>query len=373
MTAIAGAERDRVSLLDTEDLLRERYQDREGRSPLLPIYYGIKPLLPRGLQLAARRFYAARQAARSFPAWPIEPILIEREHRTLLARMREQGEQRTPIVNFWPGRQRFASILTHDVEGSGGVDRIEAVREIERRHGFVSSWNFVAEWYPIPDGTFQRLREEGCEIGLHGITHDGKLFQSRSRFESELPAIHSYLREWGAVGFRSPATHRHAEWMPELGCLYDSSYPDSDPFEPQSGGCCSIFPFQLGELVELPITLIQDHTLWEILRDETIDRWVEKSRWIIENHGLVNLITHPDYLDSPARLEAYDAFLAFLASRQSGWHALPREVAQWWRDRAALEPAGDGAAVTLTGPEPARSRASVAWATAAGDRIAYEL
>ena len=65
--------------------------------------------------------------------------------------------------------------------------------------------------------------------------------------------------------------HRNADWMPELGCLYDSSFPDTYPFEPQAGGCCSIFPFFLGDLVELPITLVQDHTMWEILRHDAMD------------------------------------------------------------------------------------------------------
>ncbi len=193
---------------------------------------------------------------------------------------------------------------------------------------------------PDPAGLFEHVRAGGCEIGLHGIKHDGRLFESRARFEAELPAIHRYLAEWDAVGFRSPATHRDAEWMPELGSLYDSSFPDTDPFEPQPGGCCSILPFFLGEMVELPITLVQDHTLWEILRQETIELWTGKSDWIIANGGLINLITHPDYLDTPARLRMYEEFLEYLAAQQDGWFALPREVAAWWRSRAAAPVGG---------------------------------
>ena len=180
------------------------------------------------------------------------------------------------------------------------------------------------------------MRAAGCEVGLHGIKHDGKLFGSRAQFEAELPKIHDYLQRWDAVGFRSPATHRNAEWMHELACLYDSSFPDTDPFEPQPGGCCSILPFFFGDVVELPITLVQDHTLWEILRAQSIDLWAEKSEWIIANHGLINLITHPDYLDTPERLALYEEFLGFLAGQPDGWHALPRDVAGWWRVRDGL-------------------------------------
>jgi hypothetical protein len=197
-------------------------------------------------------------------------------------------------------------------------------------------------------------------VGLHGIAHDGLLFKDRATFEANLPKIHHYLREWGASGFRAPATHRRTDWMPELGCLYDTSFPDSDPFEPQPGGCCSIFPFLIEDLVELPITLLQDHTLFEILRERSVRLWIEKSDWIIENHGLVNLLVHPDYLLTQDRLDLYDEFLGYLARQAGGWHALPREVAQFWKERASLDPetAGD---------------ASVAWAYEHDGHIRFEL
>lgn len=363
-------DRTEAERLEEDLLLHERYQANAGRSWLLPLYYACRPLIPRRAQLALRRRYASRQAQRSFPAWPIEPLLVERRAEELRERLRSAEAERVPLVGCWPEGRSFACILTHDVEDSGGVENIERVRAVERRHGFVSSWNFVAETYPIPRGTFERLRAEGCEIGLHGITHDGKLFQSRARFEADLPKIHAYLAEWGAVGFRSPATHRRSEWMHELGCLYDSSFPDTDPFEPQSGGCCSILPFKFGELVELPITLVQDHTLMEILRHDSIDLWVRKSEWIIRHGGLINLITHPDYLDTPARLAMYDEFLAFLAARENGWHTLPREVAGWWRERAQLrcEETPDGPRI-LGGQD---ARATVAWARAVDGEIVVE-
>jgi hypothetical protein len=211
----------------------------------------------------------------------------------------------------------------------------------------------------------------GGEIGLHAIKHDCKLFESRASFEANLPKIQRYLQEWQAVGFRSPATHRDAAWMPELGASYDSSFPDTDPFEPQPGGCCSILPFFLGDMVELPITLVQDHTLFEILRADSIEPWTRKSDWIIEHHGLVNLITHPDYLDTPRRLRMYEEYLEYLSTQQGGWHALPRDVAQWWRTRAALHLSREDGDVRIEGPQA--QDASVAWArTAAGGDVVLD-
>ncbi len=356
---------------DDRHYLEERYHGESGkRSRVMAAYYNLKPLLPRRLQIAMRRLYAKRQARSTFPRWPIEPLLIERQEAALRSALENSGTERVPTIANWPDGKRFAAILTHDVEGPSGVANVRKIIEIERRHGFVSSWNFVAEWYPIEDGLFDHIRASGGEIGLHAVKHDCKLFESRASFEAELPAIHRYLAEWEAVGFRSPATHRNADWMPELGALYDSSFPDTDPFEPQAGGCCSILPYFLDDLVELPITLVQDHTLWEILQEDTIARWTEKSDWLIENGGLINLIVHPDYLDTPARLRMYEEFLEYLAAKRDGWYPLPREAAAWWRTRAGLRCAeeGEGARIVGDGAE----RAALLWARAGGDGVTLE-
>jgi peptidoglycan/xylan/chitin deacetylase (PgdA/CDA1 family) len=351
--------------IDPRTFLLERYMDERPRSLAMRAYYGLKPLLPRPLLLSLRRLYARRQAQRQFPAWPVEPLLVEHLQAKLREELRRSGGERLPIVNFWPHGHRFAAVLTHDVEGPVGIRNISRVLEVERRHGMVSSWNFVARWYPIPEGTFEQIRAAGCEVGLHGIRHDGRLFANRASFKAGLPLIHHYLSEWQAVGFRSPATHRNADWMSQLGCLYDSSFPDTDPFEPQAGGCCSIFPFLIDDLVELPITLPQDHTLWEILRRDPAQLWAQKTEWIVRNHGLVNIIVHPDYVASPERLATYERFLVFLRERldgEGGWHALPRDVAQWWRKREGLAVTEEDGHVRIAGPGDAPAKeATVAW------------
>jgi peptidoglycan/xylan/chitin deacetylase (PgdA/CDA1 family) len=351
---------------DPDHFLLERYALREGdQSALMRGYYMVKPLLPRRLQIAMRRRHAARRAKREFPAWPIEPLLVDHQRHRFRRRLEETGATRVPFVGYWPEGRQFASIVSHDVESPEGIANIPRVLEVERKHGIVSCWNFCGEWYEIPDGTFETVRAAGCEIGLHGILHDGKLFRDRANFEANLSKIHHYLEHWDAAGFRSPATHRNPDWMPELGCLYDGSFPDTDPFEPQAGGCCSIFPYFIEDLVELPITLIQDHTLWEILGDESIDRWIEKSEWIAANHGLVQLLVHPDYLLRDDRLALYDSFLEWLSAltrRNNGWHALPREVAEWWRQRAPLVCSTDRDGEVRIEGGPGAERATVGWA-----------
>jgi hypothetical protein len=129
-----------------------------------------------------------------------------------------------------------------------------------------------------------------------------------------------------------------------LGFDYDSSFPDTDPYEPQPGGSCSWLPFFIEDLVELPITLPQDHTLFVILRRAGASTWIDKARQLRERGGLALLLTHPDYMTQPRIAEAYVSFLAEFHGDASAWQALPRDVAAWWRRRAAsrVEPFGDG-------------------------------
>jgi hypothetical protein len=131
--------------------------------------------------------------------------------------------------------------------------------------------------------------------------------------------------------------------MPLLGFDYDSSYPDTDPFEPDAGGCCTWLPFLNDDLVELPITLTQDHTLFAILRHDDERAWVEKASFLRRQGGMALLITHPDYTIEPRVGDAYARFLAAFAGDETAWHALPRDVSAWWRRRAAssLERHGD--------------------------------
>jgi hypothetical protein len=155
---------------------------------------------------------------------------------------------------------------------------------------------------------------------------------------------------WQAAGFRSPATQRHWELMPLLGFDYDSSYTDTDPYEPQPGGCCTYWPYFNEDLVELPITLPQDHTLFSVLREADPDLWRKKARELSRRGGMVLVLAHPDYADDPELLAAWEALLSEFAEDPTMWQALPREVATWWRHRAASRLVRESGAWTITGP-----------------------
>jgi hypothetical protein len=171
--------------------------------------------------------------------------------------------------------------------------------------------------------------------------------------------MHAYAERWSASGFRAPATQRSAELMPRLGFDYDTSYCDVARYEPQAGGCCSWLPFFLGPVVELPITLPMDHTLFELLGHRDGSAWLEKAKFLRQRGGMALMLTHPDYLLDPARLATYEQFLGVFAGDETVWHALPREVSAWWRRRAAsgIERSADGWRVV--GPAAGEARVEV--------------
>ena len=298
-------------------------------------YYVLKPFLPWRLRIAVRRAVVRAKLRRFETVWPIKAAAA------------------TPPAAWpgWPDRKRFSVVLTHDVEGSIGLNKCEAVQRLEQELGFRSSFNFIPEGeYRVTPELRRRLTEAGFEVGVHDLKHDGKLFQSHEVFQKSVVRINQYLREWGASGYRSGFMVRNLDWFHHLNVRYDSSTFDTDPFELQPDGAETIFPFwvpredgqQNGSrenagYVELPYTLPQDSTLFLILQESSPETWLRKVDWIAENGGMVLVNVHPDYMQFEGAASShrtypaahYRALLEYIRNRYAGqyWHALPREIA----------------------------------------------
>jgi len=139
---------------------------------------------------------------------------------------------------FWPAGQRFAFVITHDVETKEGQAYVRAVADLDESFGFRSSFNCVPERYRLDHELITDLRERGFEIGVHGLRHDGKLFNSHAGFMRRAERINVHLKELDAVGFRSPLTLRNPDWMQALEIKYDLSFFDTDPYEPMPAERC---------------------------------------------------------------------------------------------------------------------------------------
>jgi len=302
--------------------------------------------LPWQLRFGLRRRVANRKRAKTVDEWPI---------------LESAGG--TPAGwPGWPGDSQFAFVLTHDVESQAGLDQVQKLAELEMSFGFRSSFNFIPEGgYEIPEALIQWLTDRGFEVGVHDLRHDGHLYSSREEFRMRARRINHYLAKWNATGFRSGFMLHNYEWLHDLNVAYDASSFDTDPFEPQSDGVGTIFPFWVPKnpnlnptsspishlpssaypdgYFELPYTLPQDSTLFILFGEKSPEIWCQKLDWIAKHGGMALLNVHPDYVDfsnersDPHRFPVryYAEFLEHVRDRFTGtyWHALPREVAEF--------------------------------------------
>jgi hypothetical protein len=335
-------------------LLRTK-TSRGAKRLAMHAYYRVRGLLPRPAQIWMRRLYARTQQRTPFPSWPAETALHD-FFDLFLAILADVAGEPLPRLAPWPGEHTWALVLTHDVETSVGVDALDPIVELERGLGLRSSWNFVPRRYEVSDERIRALSAGGFEVGVHGLYHDGRDIESRARLQERLPGMRDAAERWRAVGFRSPATHRQWELMPLLRFDYDSSYPDSDPFEPQAGGCCTWLPYFNQDMVELPMTMLQDHTMFVILRHTDETAWVQKAEFLRGKGGMALIDTHPDYMIDERITSAYARLLERYARDSSAWKPLPREAADWWRRRAdsRIERAGERWIVTGPAAQDAR-------------------
>lgn len=325
---------------------------------LKQLYYLCKPFLPRSVQLELQRLNARRRLERvRFPAWPHDATLGDLFSVFFAARMRAAEVDSVSFLGFWPHGKSWAWCLTHDVDTHVGYTHVEPMARAEEDRGVHSCWYFVPERYRLDRRRLEELRQRGHEIGVHGLQHSTKLFSSRSEFEWRVRKINAYMKDWGVVGFRSPATYRNPYWLPEIDADYDSSYMDNATLEPQPGGVCAPFPFHLNDrMVELPITLPMDHTLLNILRQDVVEACRRKAAWVRAQHGLVLPLFHPDYNTTPERVGAYGAVLDELAADTTGWYALPAQVADWWQRRRRSRVVTAGGVAHIEGPAAADGR-----------------
>jgi peptidoglycan/xylan/chitin deacetylase (PgdA/CDA1 family) len=300
-------------------------------------YYMVKPLIPRALTRLMRQVYSGGTKKAFRLGWPVEDRYARFLWETLRQVMLMMGLEKAPFLYFWPRGNRAALVLTHDIETGHGQAYVKAVADIEASLGFHSSFNFIPERYPLDKPLMQWLRDHGFEIGIHGLKHDGKEFFDKRTFLDRVKKINQYINEFDALGFRAPLTHRNPEWMQELDIAYDASFFDTDPYEPIAGGVMTIWPYILGHFIELPYTLVQDYSLFNLLDEKSPRIWLEKVDFIQKYHGMILINTHPDYLLNSEHLQIYIELLEAIKKMSGIWRVLPAEIAGWWRKRTNID------------------------------------
>jgi hypothetical protein len=291
-------------------------------------YYTLKPIIPRFLQLFLRRKVVQYKRSKVGQKWPIDPEAVSKPDNW----------------PGWPKGKQFALILMHDVDTAAGYNKCMKLLDLEERLGFKSTFSFVPERYGFIEKELRdEIKSRGFGLAIHGLKHDGKLFSSYDLFKQRAERINRYIKEWGAAGFTSPAMHHNLSWMHHLNISYSVSTFDTDPFEPQSDGVKTIFPIRLEYrsgypcITELPLTMPQDFTLFVLMKEKSIDIWLNKLRWIAEHGGMVLLNTHPDYMcfnknkrkSEEYPVERYIEFLSHIRTKfiHEYWNVLAENMA----------------------------------------------
>ena len=339
------------------------------------LYYSFRPFMGVGVRKHLQKAHLNGWEKIPFPHWPVDITVDRLMESAMVLALKTLGKPRIPFVWFWPGGARACGMMTHDIEGQAGLDFCDKLMDLDDAYAIKSAFQL------IPRGrdeawrrTASRLRERGFEVNLHDLNHDGQLFAGKKTFLHQAKQINEHARELGCHGFRSGAMYREQEWFDAFHFAYDMSVPNAAHLEPQRGGCCTVMPYFVGNILELPLTTAQDYTLFFILNDYSIALWRRQIRLITQRHGLVSVITHPDYLVGEPERQVYVELLRHLAElrdRHGLWMALPGDINKWWRNRRQMTLLPEGNGWRIEGPDSGRAR--LAYAMLKNDRLVYQL
>jgi len=221
------------------------------------------------------------------------------------------------------------------VDTAAGQCNVLALARIEEDLGLRSAWFLAPGNYRIDRGLWGEMTARGHEVAAHGLRHDFKLpYLSPRRMAARLDRCCELLAEFGAAGFRSPAFLRTPPLVEAVAArfVYDSSVPDTLRLHGPDGTGC-VFPWRLGPLVEVPVTLPYDGELLALGLDARacFALWCRKAAWIRQVGGLVHLLTHPDprFTADRSQRELYRRTLAAILEADGPlWHGLPVEAAR---------------------------------------------
>jgi hypothetical protein len=361
-----------------DNLRLERYPVPQGNGGnpsglVRSAYYTLRPLLPVPVRkYAQRRVLRGRQSI-SRPSWPLDRSVDRMFEHLLELVLSTQRLESIPFIWFWPKARPCCILMTHDVETDAGLRSCDRLMDLDDSFAVKSSFQIVPGGrYRVDQSTIEIIRSRGFEVNIHDWNHDGRLFHNHRVFQERAVKINEYAARWQARGFRSAVLYRKPEWFSALHFSYDMSIPSVGHLDPQPGGCCTVLPWFIGDMLEIPVTMVQDYSLFHILNDYSINLWKRQLAGIMDGNGLASFIVHPDYIDTPRANKVYTHLLEHLrqvSSDSGAWVALPHEVDRWWRKRSGMRLVQHGKGWKIEGE--GSDEACVAYAQMESGRLEY--
>jgi hypothetical protein len=370
-----------AEVIDNLRLEHYRQETSPGREvfaasePIRRFYYLIRELLPAKARRQLQKIYFQDWDKLPFPSWPVD-FTVDNLHEEFLRLLMEASSvKKVPFIWFWPEGAPNCIMMTHDVETSAGRDFTTQLMDLDDSRGIKASYQVIPEdRYEVSDEYVSEIRSRGFEFNVHDLNHDGRLYRERKEFERRAEKINGYMRQYNSRGFRAGSMYRNQDWYDVFEFSYDMSVPNVAHLEPMRGGCCTVMPYFVGKILELPLTLAQDYSLFHIMNDYSIDVWKQQLALLRRRNGLMSFITHPDYLINRQARNVYESLLDSLREMitvEKIWNACSGEIDHWWRARSQMKliPRGDG--WEIVGPD--KERARLAYAVLDGDHLMYEL
>ena len=230
------------------------------------------------------------------------------------------------------------SVLTHDVETFNGLAGDWLLKKIEEKYDLSSVWYVPSSRYKLDDTLLRELADHG-EVGSHDTKHDGKLYNLKKQSLVERLALSknilTKITQNKIIGFRSPMLQYNQiilQSLVEAGYLYDTSIPTWEPKHPYTmkpHGIGTVYPLKINGLLEIPLTLTQDHQLIHVLGlkpKEVLKTWATMTSVIRAIGGLSVFLIHPDYELAKPGTDLYEELLSDVVSDSKGIVALPSKI-----------------------------------------------
>ena len=292
--------------------------------------------------LSAFQKWSQDSSGLSYPEWPQDLSLL-----SILKLLIGCGLPAMELGIFtgpWPKRAKSLVCLSHDVDDRVGYDNMEMLLNVERGFGYRATYNIPGMRYEVDMGYLKSL-EEGFEIGIHGYKHRSETpFLEPEVIDARLKESMERFKGLKIQGYRSPALRRTERLLSGLEKYfqYDSSVPDTENHTQSRdfNGCSIPYPFFVGSLLEIPITVPQDGVLMALKYspEKILETWKTKILSLKDQGALIVLNTHPDpvFSGKPAMARIYGELLKFISRDRELHVSTLGELNGWVRKKCSV-------------------------------------
>jgi peptidoglycan/xylan/chitin deacetylase (PgdA/CDA1 family) len=293
----------------------------------LPIPYGLAPKRLRDFLMKADKELENLSLCDKLPIDAMRFMLINAIEKICKTKI----EKKTFSGN------NHVCILTHDVETANGLQKALVLKKIEEKYDLKSTWYIPSDRYRLNNEAIRELANHG-EVGSHDTKHDGKLVHLK---KEELPQrlidskqTLTTITQKPVVGFRAPILQHNQviiQALNEAGYLYDTSVPTWEPKHPYTmkpHGIGTVYPITLNGLIEIPLTIPQDHQLLHVLGltpREVFKTWEPMADLIQDLNGVCIYLVHPDYELADNGTDLYEQFVSELSSDNQATLTVPSQ------------------------------------------------